>query len=81
MPRGYLQLRYDDDGDGTGKLLARAEGDGFAGEGGAYFSASEIETFANNLAGMATPNQPRCSLVGGFWKRAHDLLCNHAAGR
>jgi hypothetical protein len=69
MPRSYLQLRFDDEGDGTGKLVARAESGGFAGEGGAYFSVSEIEAFAAALAGFPLPEQPRPSLSGGFWKK------------
>jgi hypothetical protein len=31
----YLRIRFLDDKDGTGKLLARAEADGFSGESGA----------------------------------------------
>jgi hypothetical protein len=69
MPHSYLQLRFDDDGDGTGKLLVRAGAGGFAGEGGAYFSVSEVEAFALALSAFPLPEQPRPSLVGGFWKK------------
>jgi hypothetical protein len=69
MRRNYLQLRFDDDGDGTGKLLARAESGGFAGEGGAHFSATELESFALALAGFPLPDRQRLSIAGGFWKK------------
>lgn len=72
MPRGYLQLSFRDDGDGTGKLLARAEADGFAGKGGAYFSANQIEAFAAALTAFPLPQQPRPSLSGGYWKKDHS---------
>lgn len=70
MSRSYLRLRFDDDGDGTGKLLARAEAGGFAGEGGAYFAISEIEEFAKAICTFPLPNKDkRLSIAGGFWSK------------
>ncbi len=68
MAAGYLRLRFYDDGDGTGKLVARAEANGFAGEGGAYFDKGEIERFATNLGAFPLPG--RTAIAGGFFSRS-----------
>ena len=60
-----LHLRFEKDEDGTGKLWARAESEGFSGEGGAWFSAEQIQAFALSLA--AFPLEGRPSLAGGHW--------------
>ena len=70
MARSYLRLRFSDDGDGTGELLARAEADGFAGESGAYFNFSEIEAFAKAIGTFPLPtDDKRLSVAGGFWSQ------------
>lgn len=70
MISSYLRLRFEDDGDGTGRLVARAEADGFAGEGGAYFNIGEIEDFAKALSAFPLPNDDkRRSIAGGFWSQ------------
>jgi hypothetical protein len=69
MPHSYLRLRFQDDHDGTGKLLARAEAAGFAGESGAYFNISEIEEFAAAIAVFPVPENESYSICGGFGKR------------
>ncbi len=74
MSRTYLRLRFRNDGDGTGKLLARAEADGFAGEGSAYFNTSAIEEFAEAIGAFPLPSQdPRLSIASGFSRlERHD---------
>jgi hypothetical protein len=67
VPGGSLHLRFLADGDGTGKLLVRAEANGFSGEGGAYFDAAQLEAFARKLG--AFPIEGRPSLAGGFWSK------------
>jgi hypothetical protein len=63
----YLKLRFTDDGDGTGLLMARAESDGFAGEGEAYFNTSKIKDFAAAIAVFPLPeNDARRSISSGF---------------
>ena len=63
----YLRLRFMDDGDGTGKLMARAEADGFSGEGGAYFNVEELEEFAEALRVFPPPlDDHRRSIASGF---------------
>jgi hypothetical protein len=63
----YLRLRFFDDGDGTGKLVARAAADGFSGEGGAYFTVEELEEFAEALQVFPLPpDDDRRSIAGGF---------------
>jgi len=63
----YLRLRFRDDGDGTGKLMARAEADGFSGEGGAYFNVEELEEFAGALRVFPFPQEDhRRSIASGF---------------
>lgn len=70
MKGSLLRLRFDDDGDGSGKLIARAEADGFAGEGGAYFNIAEIERFATALGAFPLPHDDeRLSIAGGFWSQ------------
>src|SRR5271166_3239742 len=76
MDGNCLRLRFSDDGDGTGELRARAEADGFAGEGGAYFSTSELEEFAIAIGTFPLPvGDKRLSIAGGFWsqERRGDL--------
>lgn len=78
MPDSYLRLRFDDDDDGTGKLLARAEAEGFAGEGGAYFNVSELEDFAKAIGVFPLPSQDkRLSISGGFGSNEHQLEQEH----
>jgi hypothetical protein len=63
----YLRLRFFDDGDGTGKLVARAAADGFSGEGGAYFAVEELAEFAEALQVFPLPPEDdRRSIAGGF---------------
>jgi hypothetical protein len=62
-----LRLRFLNDGDGTGKLLAWAEADGFAGQGGAYFNIEVLEEFAGALQVFPFPlDDSRLSIAGGF---------------
>jgi hypothetical protein len=79
MSGGSLRLRFLADGDGTGKLLVRAEANGFSGEGGAYFAAGQLEAFAKKLG--AFPIEGRPSLAGGFWSKtkAGELDQEHVA--
>ena len=67
MACSYLQLRFDDDGDGTGKLLARAEANGFGGESGAYFDKAGLEDFAAKLGTFSVPDHT--SIAGGFYSQ------------
>jgi hypothetical protein len=46
MSDGFLRLRFYDDGDGIGELIALAKSGNFSGTGRAYFSIDEIEKFA-----------------------------------
>jgi hypothetical protein len=63
----YLRLRFFDDGDGTGKLVARAEADSFSGESGAYFNVEALEEFAKALQIFPLPPEDhRRSISGGF---------------
>lgn len=72
MRNGYLRLTFQDDFDGTGKLLALAESQGFSGRGGAWFGVSQIEEFAKELSTFPLPDRETIILKGGFWKS--DLL-------
>jgi hypothetical protein len=67
MPRSYLRLHFHDDGDGTGKLVARAEANGFAGESGAYFDKQQLEAFAGKVEAFPLIGRP--SISGGFYDR------------
>jgi len=66
---GRLSLRFEDDGDGTGKLLAQAASGEFSGEGSAWFSISELQGFAEAIAMFPISEKNPPSIVGGFWKK------------
>lgn len=67
----YLRLRFEDDTDGTGKLIARAQANGFSGEGAAHFSVTQLEEFAAALLEFPLPTDPWPSIAGGFWDRSN----------
>jgi hypothetical protein len=69
MSHSFIKLQFDDEGDGTGKLIARAEAGSFAGQGGAYFSTNDLEAFAAALTVFPLPDQFRPSVAGGSWKK------------
>jgi hypothetical protein len=78
----YLRVRFLDDRDGTGKLLARAEADGFSGESGAYFGLAELESFAQALRDFPLPAEdPRRSIASGFGSKQepNELEQEHLA--
>jgi hypothetical protein len=78
--RNYLRVQFFDDKDGTGKLCARAESDGFSGESAAYFSVEKLESFAKSL--QEFPLQERGhSIAGAFGSREkpHELEQEHLA--
>jgi len=63
----YLRLRFKDDKDGTGLLMARAEADGFSGTSEAYFNVEELEEFAKAIKLFPLPPEDaRRSISGGF---------------
>lgn len=67
--QGKLLLRYDDDGDGTGKLIVQANSNGFCGEGSAWFSEGELQDFADNIAIFPIPEGTSPKIAGGFYKK------------
>jgi hypothetical protein len=76
----YLRLRFLNDGDGTGKLTARAEADRFSGEGAAYFNIEQLEEFADSLGVFPFPlEDARRSISGGFSgkEKPHKLEQEH----
>jgi hypothetical protein len=66
---GRLQLRFEDDGDGTGKLLAQASANGFSGKGAAWFSHEEIKEFADACGRFPISGNDKPNLRGGFFKK------------
>jgi hypothetical protein len=78
----YLRLRFLDDGDGTGKLMAWAAADGFSGESGAYFNVEELEEFAEALRMFPLPPEDhRRSIASGFGsKEDHNKLSQEHLG-
>jgi hypothetical protein len=77
MYPSYLMLRFRDDADGTGRLSARAQADGFAGEAGAYFGVAELEAFAAAIAAYPLPKDNYPSVTGGFLDGRGGLLQEH----
>jgi hypothetical protein len=77
----YLRLRFLDDGDGTGKLMAWAEADGFSGKSGAYFNVEELEEFAEALQAFPLPPEDhRRSIASGFGSKEDDKLAQEHLG-
>ena len=78
----YLRLRFLDDGDGTGKLMAWAAADGFSGESGAYFNVETLEEFAEALQLFPLPPADhRRSIASGFGsKEDHTKLSQEHLG-
>jgi len=66
MQNGYLKLAFRNDGDGTGKLLVKAEAGGYSGASGAYFDIGHIQEFAGAVSEFPLPEISRCSLASGF---------------
>lgn len=79
--QGRLILRFDDDGDGTGKLLAQASSSGFSGEGGAWFSKAELQDFAEAIAMYPIVEGDSTKIAAGFPKEdgSSDLEQEHLA--
>jgi hypothetical protein len=69
MRHGFLTLTFRDDGDGTGKLSAQAEAQGYSGKSGAYFGIDRIAEFAQAISEFPLPDTSRCSLASGFWSK------------
>ena len=67
--QGRLSLRFDNDGDGTGKLWAQASSGGFSGEGGAWFSTGELQDFAEDIGMFPIPKGNSPYIAGGFFKK------------
>lgn len=65
----YLELRFNDDNDGTGCLVAEARSGKFAGAGSAYFSIDQIEEFATKLQAFPIATSPRPEIRGGYWSK------------
>ena len=78
----YLRLRFLDDGDGTGKLMAWAAADGFSGQTGAYFNIEELEKFAEALQVFPLPREDhRRSIASGFGtKEDHNKVSKEHLG-
>jgi hypothetical protein len=74
-----LWLAFDDDGDGTGQLLATVSYAGFSGRGGAYVSISGIHEFADAISRYPLVVGERPTISGGFWKKdlSRDLEEEH----
>jgi len=75
----YLSLQFANDGDGTGKLSARAEAPGFAGVGEAYFNTENIESFARSIAQY--PLEGTFEISGGLGERGSGEFQEHLAVR
>jgi hypothetical protein len=78
----YLRIRFLDDRDGTGKLMAWAEADGFSGHSGAYFNLEELEEFAEALQVFPLPPEDqRRSIASGFGsKEDHTKVAQEHLG-
>ncbi len=64
-----LTARFENDYDGTGKLVIAAEANGFSGKGGAYFSIEELQKFATSIQQFPLPKISPL-IAGGFWSQS-----------
>jgi hypothetical protein len=69
MLQGFLTFSFRNDGDGTGKLFAKAESQGYSGASGAYFDIGRIQEFAQAIAEFPLPDISRCSIASGFYSK------------
>jgi len=69
MRHGFLTLTFRDEGDGTGKLSAQAETQGYSGRSGAYFDIAQIREFALAISEFPLPDAARCVIASGFWSK------------
>src|ERR1700732_2739980 len=65
-----LRLKFDDDGDGTGKLHAEILANGFSARAAAHFSVDELKTFAESLLAFPLSEEPRLKIAGGFYSKS-----------
>ncbi len=66
MSSGFLRVRFVDEYDGTGELIAHAGSDGFSGTGRAYFNTEAIQKFADAIANFPVSNAVPLTVAGGF---------------
>jgi hypothetical protein len=67
----FIEVRFEADSDGTGKLQVVARAGGFAGRSGAWFNTESVADFAALLAGYPLADNPPPRLSGGFWSTDH----------
>lgn len=88
MPGGLLELSFSPDDEWSGFLTARAEANGFAGAGRAYFNNDELLAFAASL--QEFPMKGRPTVRGGYPASARtgareevhlELTCYPVSGR
>jgi hypothetical protein len=77
MRHGVLKLRFDNDGDGTGKLSVEADADGYSGKASAYFDISEIEKFGASASRFPLSDSDCFSISGGFGATRDKLEQEH----
>jgi hypothetical protein len=66
----HLQLTVDYmDGDGTLKLCATVQCEGFRGHSCAWFGVSQLEEFADRLLAYPLPLDDHPTIRGGFWNK------------
>jgi hypothetical protein len=79
--QGRLSLRFMDDGDGTGELMAQASSNGFCGEGSARFSTERLLEFAEAITAFPIPKDNPPHIAGGFFEKdgSGELAQEHLA--
>src|SRR5690242_512262 len=66
MKHGFLRLKFEDDGDGTGKLSADAAVEGYSSRSSAYFDLDQLKEFAKAIGEFPLPERTRCQIASGF---------------
>lgn len=65
---GSIKLFFDDEGDGSGKLRAKFNADGYAGHSEAYFTLAELKAFTIAIAHYPLPAGLPVCIRGGYWQ-------------
>ncbi|PRC92727.1 hypothetical protein [Solimicrobium silvestre] len=68
---GYLKLRLEDEGDGSGELFVQFEQNGFSGHGSAWFNLKLLGEKAMEFKKYPLQNDRSAYISGGFWEESY----------
>jgi hypothetical protein len=66
MSESVVEIRWQPEGDGTGKLTVLASANDYSGRASAWFDAASVAQFAELLEGFPLPSTEPIELASGF---------------